>query len=263
MQEKGRTAGPFVLWRSVEPPVRMRYNAGMNKDEFKSAMAAQGHPVSEEQLDQLEAYKDLLLEWNKVMNLTAITEEGQIWEKHFYDSVCPFLKEDFETLCDVGSGAGFPGIPVQILWPEKKITLVEPLQKRCRFLNEVKEKLGLEHLEVVNARAEDFAAERRESFDAASARAVARLALLLELTAPLVKKGGRVIALKGRTAREELQTAQKALRELGLKLEREEDFLLHDEQAERINLYFDKVRSTPARYPRPFAQMKKKPLEGA
>ncbi len=226
-------------------------------------MAAQGHAVSDEQLAKLEAYKDLLLEWNKVMNLTAITEEDQIWEKHFYDSVTPFLKEEFETLCDVGSGAGFPGIPVQILWPEKKITLVEPLQKRCRFLNEVKDRLHLDNLTVVNARAEDYAADHRESFDAASARAVARLALLLELTAPLVRKDGRLIALKGRSALEELEAAQKAIRELGLKLDRVEEFVLDTDQAERINLYFDKVKKTPARYPRPYAQMKKKPLEGA
>lgn len=226
-------------------------------------MAAQGHAVSDEQLAKLEAYKDLLLEWNKVMNLTAITEEDQIWEKHFYDSVTPFLKEEFETLCDVGSGAGFPGIPVQILWPEKKITLVEPLKKRCRFLNEVKDRLHLDNLTVVNARAEDYAADHRESFDAASARAVARLALLLELTAPLVRKDGRLIALKGRSALEELEAAQKAIRELGLKLDRVEEFVLDTDQAERINLYFDKVKKTPARYPRPYAQMKKKPLEGA
>lgn len=226
-------------------------------------MAAQGHAVSDEQLAKLEAYKDLLLEWNKVMNLTAITEEDQIWEKHFYDSVTPFLKEEFETLCDVGSGAGFPGIPVQILWPEKKITLVEPLQKRCRFLNEVKDRLHLDNLTVVNARAEDYAADHRESFDAASARAVARLALLLELTAPLVRKDGRLIALKGRSALEELEAAQKAIRELGLKLDRVEEFVLDTDQAERINLYFDKVKKTPARYPRPYAQMKKNPLEGA
>lgn len=226
-------------------------------------MAAQGHAVSDEQLAKLEAYKDLLLEWNKVMNLTAITEEDQIWEKHFYDSVTPFLKEEFETLCDVGSGAGFPGIPVQILWPEKKITLVEPLQKRCRFLNEVKDRLHMDNLTVVNARAEDYAADHRESFDAASARAVARLALLLELTAPLVRKDGRLIALKGRSALEELEAAQKAIRELGLKLDRVEEFVLDTDQAERINLYFDKVKKTPARYPRPYAQMKKKPLEGA
>ena len=235
----------------------------MNKDEFKSAMAAQGHPVSDEQLARLEAYKDLLLEWNRVMNLTAITEEDQIWEKHFFDSVTPFLNEEFETLCDVGSGAGFPGVPVQILWPEKKITLVEPLQKRCRFLNEVKDQLHLDNLTIVNARAEDYAADHRESFDAASARAVARLALLLELTAPLVKKGGRVTALKGRSALEELEAAGKAIRELGLKLDRKEEFILDTDQAERINLYFDKVKNTPARYPRPYAQMKKKPLEGA
>lgn len=235
----------------------------MNKDEFKSAMAAQGHSVSDEQLAKLEAYKDLLLEWNKVMNLTAITEDEQIWEKHFYDSVTPFLNEEFETLCDVGSGAGFPGVPVQILWPEKKITLVEPLQKRCKFLNEVKDRLGLDNLTVINARAEDYAADHRESFDTASARAVARLALLLELTAPLIKKGGRLIALKGRTAMEELKDAQKAIRELGLKLDGTEEFVLDTDQAERINLYFTKVKNTPARYPRPYAQMKKKPLEGA
>lgn len=235
----------------------------MTKDEFKSALAKKGKEITQDQLTQLEQYKDLLLEWNKVMNLTAITQEEQIWEKHFYDSIYPFLDEEFETLVDVGSGAGFPGIPVQIAWPEKKVTLVEPLQKRCKFLSTVKEKLNLENLEIQNVRAEDFAKDHRAAYDAASARAVARLALLLELCAPLVKQGGALIALKGKSGREELEQAQKAMRELGLVLEKEEEFLLESEGAERINLYFHKEKETPNKYPRAYALMKKKPLEGA
>lgn len=232
----------------------------MTKEEFKEKLKADGLELSDLQMSQLETYKNMLLDWNEKMNLTAITKEEEIWEKHFYDSIYPFLKEDFKSLADIGSGAGFPGIPVQIAWPEKKITLVEPLQKRCKFLNAVKDELKLDNLQIKNERAEDFAKWHREKFDAVSARAVARLSILMELCVPLLKTGGTFIALKGRNGMEELAAAAPALDKLFMSLDHKEDFLL-DNEAERINFYFKKNKKTPASYPRAYGVIKKKPLE--
>lgn len=232
----------------------------MTKEEFTSALQEQGLLMSAEQTEKLDAYRRILKEWNEKMNLTAITEDGEVWEKHFYDSIVPFISLDFTSLCDVGSGAGFPGIPAAIAWPEKQFTLVEPLAKRCRFLEHVKNELKLDNVTIVNARAEDFAASHREAFDAVSARAVARLSILLELCIPLLKKDGMFIALKGKSGMEELDQAKPALQALKTSLQKADEFRLQDE-AERINLYFVKEALTPAKYPRPYAAIKKKPLE--
>ena len=233
----------------------------MTKQQFIEAIQQLGLQLTTAQVEQFQKYMHLLVEWNEKMNLTAITEEEQVWEKHFYDSILPFSHLSFETMCDVGSGAGFPGIPVQILFPQVHMTLVEPLQKRCRFLNEVKEQLELKNLTVVNARAEDFAKEKREQFDIVSARAVAKLSILLELCVPLVKKEGTMVALKGKNGMEELEQAKKAISVLGIQLENEETSTIEDD-ATRINLYFRKIKNTPAKYPRAYGQIKKKPLEG-
>lgn len=233
----------------------------MTKNEFKEKCLELNIILSDEQLEQFEKYMHLLVEWNEKMNLTAITEEGEVWEKHFYDSIVPFSKLSFSSMCDVGSGAGFPGIPVKIAFPEVKMTLVEPLQKRCRFLNEVKTCLGLENLEILNVRAEDLAKEQRECFDVVSARAVAKLSILLELCVPLVKKDKMMVALKGKNGHEELKIAQKAIDTLGVELVDEDTFLI-EEEATRINLYFKKIKNTPSKYPRAYGQIKKKPLEG-
>lgn len=232
----------------------------MNKEEFTQALQEQGLQINAESLEKFDAYRRILQEWNEKMNLTAITEEGQVWEKHFYDSIVPFIGVDFETLCDVGSGAGFPGIPAAIVWPEKKFTLVEPLGKRCRFLEHVKKELHLENVEIVNARAENFAADHRAAFDAVSARAVARLSILLELCIPLLKDDGTFIALKGRSAMEELEQAAPALKELHVVCDHVQSFSLEDD-AGRINLYFKKTGPTPKKYPRAYGAIKKKPLE--
>ncbi len=235
----------------------------MNKDEFIKGMEEVSIPVSEKQIRQFEQYAQLLREWNEKMNLTAITEESEIWEKHFYDSVRPFAGTEFETLCDVGSGAGFPGIPLAILFPERKFTLVEPLGKRCRFLEEVKKQLNLTNVTIANERAEDFAKAHREEFDAVSARAVARLSILLELCIPLLKKGGTFIALKGRNGMEELAQAEPALEALKVTLDHHDDFELDNESGSRVVLFFRKDAPTPAKYPRNYGMIKKKPLEKA
>lgn len=213
--------------------------------------------INERQQEQFEIYQQLLCSWNQKMNLTAITDEEEIWEKHFYDSVMPFVDLPAGTLCDVGSGAGFPGIPAAIVYPQLQVTLLEPNHKRCRFLEEVKTQCSVP-VEIVCARAEDFVKERRESFDYVSARAVARMTLLMELCAPLLKVDGLMIALKGRNGNIELDQASQAMKILGMKLEQEKAVTIED--AEHLNFYFRKVRSTPKKYPRNYGQMKKKPL---
>jgi 16S rRNA (guanine527-N7)-methyltransferase len=232
----------------------------MKKEEFVQILKDKGFDLSEKQIVQFEQYLHLLQEWNEKMNLTAITKEEEIWEKHFYDSAAAFLDMPFENMCDVGSGAGFPGIPVAILYPERKVTLVEPLQKRCRFLQEVKDKLQLDNLQIENERAEDFAAKKREQFDLVSARAVARLSLLLELCIPLLDPKGTFIALKGRNGYEELEQAKPAIDALKVHLKKAQEFNLEDD-AGRINFYFEKEGKTDPKYPRPYGIMKKKPLE--
>lgn len=244
----------------AKSPWLMAYNLVMNKDTFKESLAQDGLVVDDKQISQFEQYLLLLQEWNQKMNLTAITQEEEVWEKHFYDSVVPFLHTQFETLADVGSGAGFPGIPLAILWPERKFTLIEPLAKRCRFLDEVKKQLGLDNVTIVNARAEDFVKDHRNAFDVVSARAVARLSILLELCIPLLKPDGLFIALKGAAGLTELKNAAPALKALHVKAVNIEKFNLGSE-GERIIITFQKTAPTPAKYPRSYSLIKKKPLE--
>lgn len=232
----------------------------MTKSQFIQAVSELGIQLTEQQLEQFEQYMHMLQEWNEKMNLTAITEDEEVWEKHFYDSILPFASLDPSSMCDVGSGAGFPGIPVKIAFPKCKMTLIEPLHKRCRFLSAVVEELGLDNVEIINERAEDYAKDHRESFQIVSARAVAKLSILLELCVPLLKVNGIMIALKGKNGNEELQQAKKAISELGIQLIKEEKTTIEDGST-RINLYFEKMRPTPKKYPRAYGQIKKKPLE--
>ena len=238
----------------------MCYNSCMNKEEFMNACKEKNIELNGTQLKQFEKYMHLLQQWNEKMNLTAITEEDQIWEKHFYDSLLPFSEMNFLSLCDVGSGAGFPGIPVKIYRPDVEMTLLEPIQKRCRFLNTVIEELGLKNIRVLSARAEDHARHHREEYDVVTARAVANLPVLMELCVPLVKPGGQFIALKGKNGHQEVLDAKIAADTLGVKMIREDDF--NSENASRVNIYYEKVKSTPARYPRAYGMIKKKPLGG-
>lgn len=232
----------------------------MTKSQFIQAVSELGIQLTEPQLEQFEQYMHMLQEWNEKMNLTAITEDEEVWEKHFYDSILPFASLDPSSMCDVGSGAGFPGIPVKIAFPKCRMTLIEPLHKRCRFLSAVVEELGLDHVEIINERAEDYAKDHRERFQIVSARAVAKLSILLELCVPLLKVNGIMVALKGKNGNEELQQAKKAISELGIQLIKEEKTTIEDGST-RINLYFEKMRPTPKKYPRAYGQIKKKPLE--
>lgn len=232
----------------------------MNQKTFIEACRSHGIDMDDEKIKKYERYMELLLEWNQKMNLTAITNPEEIWEKHFLDSILPFQGLSFQTFCDVGSGAGFPCIPLKIAFDSVECTMIEPLQKRCRFLEHVIQELELKNIRVINSRAEDYAKDHRELFDCVSARAVARLNILLELCTPLCKVEGKLIFLKGKSGMEELKEAQKALDVLDLKFEKKE--IAQIEEAEHINLYFSKKKKTSLKYPRNYGQIKKKPIGG-
>lgn len=231
----------------------------MTPNEFQETLLQHGVSLSEKQKEQFQIYTEMLQDWNQRMNLTAITKTEEIYEKHFLDCILPSFETKIEgTLCDVGAGAGFPSIPLKIIYPELTVTIVEPLGKRCRFLTALIEELALTDVVIENARAEDFAKEHRESFDIVTARAVANLNLLSELCIPLVKKDGVFLAMKGSSGDEEAKHAEDAISLLGCELEKMHLQTLYD--ATRYNLVYRKVKATPKKYPRAFAMMKKKPL---
>ena len=218
-----------------------------------------GLDLSDETARQLCAFGEAVVKQNEVMNLTAITEPDQVAKLHLLDSLSILKTADLQgkRLIDVGCGAGFPGVPVKIACPGVKLTLLDSLGKRMAWLEQILPQLGVE-AECITARAEEFAEKRRESYDFATSRAVARLNILLELTAPFVKVGGAVLAMKGSAAREELEEAKNAISKLGLKLEAVEDFPV-DGTAHSV-IVLRKVRPTPAQYPRRYAKIKQSPL---
>lgn len=232
----------------------------MTIEELKEKAASRDIALNNEMCEQLSQYADLLIEWNQKMNLTAITEKGEIVEKHFYDCIVPLSDAEFHGSCaDIGSGAGFPGLVWKIVRPDLSVTLVEPTGKRCTFLNEVIAQLKLKNVTVINRRAEEYAADRREAFDIVSARAVASLPILCELCLPLVKVNGMFVAMKGRKGKEEEKEALNAVKKLGAVLDKEAEENLPDGDS-RVVLYYHKAEHTPSRYPRNYGQIKKKPL---
>ena len=208
---------------------------------------------------QLCRFGEAVVEQNKVMNLTAITQPDQVAKLHLLDSLSLLTLTELEgrKVIDVGCGAGFPGVPVKIACPGMQLTLLDSLGKRMAWLEQILPQLGVE-AECVTARAEEAVVQRRESYDVATSRAVARLNILLELTAPYVKVGGLVLAMKGTAAAEELQQAQKAIRILGLKTEAVKEFPV-DGTAHTV-IVLRKVTPTPAQYPRRYAKIKQNPL---
>ena len=231
-----------------------------HKEDFSKVLAKHGMILQEHQLRQFEEYASMLIEWNQKINLTAITDPDEIYEKHFLDSILPSFDMSIQgSFCDVGAGAGFPGIPLKIIYPELELTIVETLGKRITFLNALCDKLQLKGVTCVHERAEVYAKDHRESFDIVSARAVANLPLLSELCIPLVKKQGSFLALEGANGDEEYALAEKAIRLLGCEMKQRDVHTLSD-GSQRINFVFVKTRPTPKKYPRPFAQMKKNPL---
>ena len=236
----------------------------MNKEQFYNAVKEKvGIELSELQKEQYRKYYDLVVEWNQKINLTAITEEDEFYTKHFFDSISLAFYKDYsniESICDVGSGAGFPSIPLKILYPNLKVTIVDSLNKRIKFLNLVKDELGLTDCNFVHARAEEFGQnkEYRESFEIVTARAVARLNVLAELCLPLVKKDGYFLSLKAQKAEEETKEAINAIKLLGGKLEQDLEFDIEGE--ERHILEIRKAKETPNKYPRKAGTPNKKPL---
>ena len=234
----------------------------MLESEFISYLKENGLRLSSHQLEQLNLYQQLLKSKNEVMNLTSIVEKEEVFEKHFLDSLLFSFGEDFNNKkgIDVGTGAGFPGLVLAISYPNFKVTLLEPLNKRCLFLKEVVDKLKLDNVEIVNARAEDYCKDHMEEFDYAFARAVSSLSILLEIIIPLVKVNGYFIALKGKKFQEEINESQNALKELNCHVEKVKESCLPSEKDVRGNILNKKEQKTSKKYPRNFSQIKKRPL---
>lgn len=233
---------------------------------FIKALAEHGIGLTEKQLEQFEDYYRLLVEWNQKINLTAITDKEEVYLKHFYDSLMLLWLNPQESyqikLCDVGSGAGFPSIPLKIVKPELEVTIIDSLNKRINFLNLLVEELGLEGVEAIHARAEEAGQnpKYRARFDITTARAVAPLNVLCEFCLPLTKKGGYFLALKGQKASQEIDEAQAAIKVLGAKLESQTNAELPGEEGERSIISIKKTLDTPNKYPRKAGKPLKQPI---
>ena len=215
-----------------------------------------------ESIPALLIYGEALLETNKVMNLTAITDPADVARLHFLDSAALLKELDFQnkSVVDVGTGAGFPGMPLRILEPSIRLTLLDSLGKRITFLQGVCDSLGLEDVDCVHSRAEDFAAEHRESYDFAVSRAVAALPVLAELCLPLVKPGGYFLAMKSVSSEEELNSAKHAISLLGGKTQAVRDYAIPGTDISHRLIVIQKQKPSPEKYPRAFAKIKKNPL---
>ena len=229
------------------------------RETLKEALSAMDLSLPEARIDTLCAFAHRVIEQNEVMNLTAITEPKAVAKLHLADSLTVLKCADLagKSLIDVGCGAGFPGVPLKIACPELNLTLLDSLGKRVRWLEETLPSLGVD-AQCLTGRAEELVTDRRETYDFATSRAVARLNILLELTAPFVKVGGAVLALKGAAAQEELDEAKGAIQKLGLKLEAKKAFPI--DGAGHTVLVLRKIAPTPPKYPRRYAKIKQSPL---
>lgn len=232
---------------------------------FNKGLESLNIKLSERQIEQFLTFYELLVEWNSFMNLTAITEFEEVVQKHFLDSLALIKACDLndQTLIDVGTGAGFPGIPLKIAFPELKVTLLDSLNKRINFLNTVIENLGLDKVETIHGRAEDFAKnkEYREKFDLCVSRAVSNLTTLSEYCLPFVKVNGSFISYKSEKLTEELKEADKAINILGGQAGDQVELTLPDSDIYRNLLIINKVKSTPDKYPRKAGLPSKEPLK--
>lgn len=237
----------------------------MTPEQFQQEVLDLGFSLNEKQTEQFERYYELLVEWNKKMNLTAITEKEEVYTKHFFDSLTLVKVSSFTgkgSLCDVGAGAGFPSLPLKILFPELQVTIIDSLKKRITFLETLVSDLGLENVTLWHGRAEDFGQDKnkRATYDFVTARAVARLNVLAELCMPLVKKEGFFYALKAAKSEEELGEARHAIGLLGGKFIEDKVFTLPESEDERHLLIIQKKKETPNKYPRKAGLPNKKPL---
>lgn len=234
----------------------------MTNNEFYVEVEKLGIKLTSIQKDQLEKYYELLTEWNQKINLTAITDKQEVYLKHFYDSITLCRATDLSKeikVCDIGTGAGFPGLVLKIVFPNLKLTLVDALNKRINFLKTVIKELNLNQIEVIHARAEEYAATHREQFDLVTSRAVANLKLLTEYSLPLVKVTGEFIPMKADIA-QEIIGYDKTLKIVSGKLEQKIIFELPNQKGTRTLLKVKKEKITPKQYPRSYAIMKKRPL---
>lgn len=232
----------------------------MNLDLFIEETKKLGIELTSQQLEKLNQFYELLISWNQKMNLTRIIEKEDVYLKHFYDSLTLSkvidLNQDL-TLCDVGSGAGFPGIVLKICFPNLKITLLDSLQKRVNYLNEIIKELDLKNIEAIHIRAEDYAKQNREKFGIVTARAVANLKILSELCIPMVKVNGLFIAMKA-NIEEEIENSTEILKKLDSKIEKIETFYLPIENSIRNIIMIQKQKPTNNLYPRRIEKMKEK-----
>lgn len=233
----------------------------MNKNRFIEEIEKLGIEVTDQKLKQLDLYYEMLVEYNKVMNLTGITEQEEVYLKHFYDSltICKIIDlNKSESLCDIGSGAGFPGIVLKIFFPNLKITLVDSLNKRILFLKEVIDKLKLEKIEAIHDRMEEYSRKNIEKFDVVTARAVAQMHFLLEVAIPMLKVNKSFIAMKGNLESE--INYKIAMNKLICEEKNIIKFKLPIEESNRTLVEITKKQITPKIFPRKYSEIKKKPL---
>lgn len=239
----------------------------MNPEIFAEELANHGFKLSNKQKEQFATYYNKLIEFNKKVNLTRITDKNEVYLKHFFDSITPLLEfsdlfKGEKSLCDVGAEAGFPSLPIKILCPDLSITIVDSLGKRLKFLDELINDLSLDKVTLVHSRAEDAGQNKnlREKFDLVTGRAVARMSVLSEYCIPLAKVDGYLVALKGPKAQDELVEAKNAIEVLGGRVEEVKELTLPDTDDERTLIVVKKVKATPKKYPRQAGTPNKKPL---
>ena len=237
----------------------------MKPETFYNLLAEQNLPLSDQQKKQFERYFELLVEWNEKINLTAITDKEEVYLKHFYDSIAPILQglipNETIKLLDIGAGAGFPSLPMKILYPQLDVTIIDSLNKRINFLQLLAHELDLDGVHFYHGRAEDLAQDKnfRAQYDFVTARAVARMQVLSELTIPYLKVGGKLLALKASNAPEELLEAKNALNLLFSKVEDNLSYALPNGDPRYITVV-EKKKETPNKYPRKAGMPNKRPL---
>ncbi len=236
----------------------VKYSLGdIMNEEFILLLNEIGIELNDKQIMQFKKYYEILIDWNEKINLTAITEENEVYIKHFYDSLCAIKGVSFhnQTLLDVGSGAGFPSIPLKIIFPNLQVTIIDALQKRIKFLSILTKELDI-HVELIHGRAEEYT--KKNEYDLVTARAVANLQLLSELCIPFVKENGYFLALKGPKFQEEIEKSSNAFYVLKAELEGIIEYLIKGEKRSLIKI--KKVGETDNKYPRRFNKIKSKPL---